>query len=199
MGNTEGKVPFINALEVDTGTLGEGFSPASMFLPQHDVTDFVDSPWRASFSLRSEWGIEWGEGGRIVKLYTQDHCLFLRLSAFLAQRSNKTRCFTTSLRGSPEYTEAQITWEYVSTHRWTKTSLPKKRTWVTSICYMSQGCKPPIEKESAAVGQATQGYTMAWAALWRHFDGTRSDSWALPLCSSLWLLLKNQPCDFLHG
>lgn len=63
MGNIEGRVPFINALEVYTGTLGEGFSSASMLLPQHDVTDFVYSPWRASFSLRSEWGIEWGKVG----------------------------------------------------------------------------------------------------------------------------------------
>ena len=33
---------------------GEGLGPASI-----DVTDFVDSPWDASHSLRNRW--EWGE------------------------------------------------------------------------------------------------------------------------------------------
>ena len=38
--------------------MGEGFGPTSS-----DVTDFVDSPWEASPSLRNEWG-KGGEVGR---------------------------------------------------------------------------------------------------------------------------------------
>lgn len=42
-------------------------SGRGLVLTQHNMADFVDSPWEALPFLRSRWGVGWGEGAREKK------------------------------------------------------------------------------------------------------------------------------------